>query len=209
MSTLLLLRRFEKPDTFRLTTSNKDYYEMITQELVKELLHYDPETGEFTHKHRGRHHFSNDGRFRHWNDRFSGLKAGKKRSNGYWIITIFNKAYRAHRIAWLYVYGSFPSGQIDHINGVRNDNRIKNLRDVNQAENGKNQKRRSTNTSGVTGVWFSKQKGKYVAEILVNGVKHHIGTFESVTAAAKARKEAERKFGFHKNHGRIVNSSED
>lgn len=182
---------------------------MITQELVKELLHYDPETGIFTHRVRDRKHFSSDGMHRHWNDRFSGENAANiKSESGYCFISIFNKSYRAHRVAWLYVNGHLPSNQIDHINGVRSDNRISNLRCVTNADNGKNQKRRSTNTSGVTGVWKSKQKGKYVAEILVNGKKHHLGTFDLLEDAARARKEAERKFGFHENHGRIVNSSE-
>ena len=209
MSTLLLLRRFEKPDTFRLTTSNKDCYEMITQELVKELLHYDQETGIFTHKARDERHFGSVARCNHWNDRFSGAKASNtKKESGYAFISIFNKSYRAHRIAWLYVYGELPPHQIDHVNGVRDDNRIKNLRAVTNSQNGKNQKRRSTNKSGVTGAWMSKQKGKYIAEILVNGKKHHLGTFDLLEDAAIARKEAEREFGFHENHGRVVNSSE-
>lgn len=175
---------------------------MITKQLLNELVHYNPETGAFTLLYRDRIHFKSDGRHKHWNDRFAGRLAGYVRCNGYVFITILDKKYRAHRLAWLYMTGEFPSDQIDHINGIRSDNRWSNLRSVTNEINAKNQKRKKNNSSGVTGVWWSKQKRKWVAEIMVNYKKIHIGLFSEIEKATAARKEAEKMYGFHKNHGR-------
>jgi len=116
-------------------------------------------------------------------------------------IIINKEHYLAHRLAWLYVNGEFPPDQIDHINHVRNDNRIKNLRTVSCKENQKNKLMHKNNTSGVIGVHWYKPRMKWKAGIKVNGELNHLGYFTSLREAAKARKEAERKYGFHENHG--------
>jgi hypothetical protein len=162
---------------------------MITQERLKELLSYDQDAGLFT-----------------WlvarSRTKKGATAGCMNAVGYLMIGMDNTVYYAHRLAWLYVHGEFPARQIDHINGVRTHNSIANLRSVTHAENGKNKKLPSTNTSGVVGVVWRKNKGKWVANIKVDGKKIHLGSFEKKGNAILARKKAELDHGFHENHGR-------
>lgn len=110
--------------------------------------------------------------------------------------------HKAHRVAWALYYGGWPTGHIDHINGVRNDNRIINLRSVSMQENSKNMKIPSRNTSGVIGVYYNKECGKWVAQINIDKKMVWLGFFETKLAAINARKESETKNGYHKNHGR-------
>ena len=95
--------------------------------------------------------------------------------------------------------------ELDHINGDRLDNRIENLRPVTRQENLKNQKRSIANTSGVTGVYWDRETGKWRALIRIGGKVKTIGRFLSFEEAVMARKEAERKNGYHANHGRVAN----
>lgn len=119
---------------------------MLTQQRLKELLRYNLSTGEFV-----------------WIEEVSKCtrlttkaKAGCITRRGYTRIIVDGKSYQAHRLVWLYNFGSFPSGQIDHINGVKNDNRLSNLRECSQAENMRNTKMKSNNTSGITGVGYTE-----------------------------------------------------
>jgi len=162
----------------------------LTQERLKEILNYNSDTGEFTwliYANRNGAHI--------------GDKAGCISHYGYIIIGIKNRDYRAHRLAWLYIYGEWPKDQIDHINGVRFDNRINNLRSVTNAINGKNQRIRDCNTSGVCGVYWDKSRKKWAAEIIVNHKKIYLGRYHNIKDAAIARKNGEAKYGFHQNHG--------
>jgi len=93
--------------------------------------------------------------------------------------------------------------QIDHINGDRSDNRIENLRAVINADNGRNQKLRVSNSSGVMGVGFCKRAGKWRVRITINGKDKHLGIYKSYSEAVAARLTAEKLHGFHENHGRI------
>ena len=162
---------------------------MITQSELKELLSYNPETGVFTR-------VKNSGRAK------VGDVAGcKDSSNGYIAICVQNKRYRAHRLAWLYVSGKFPKDQIDHINHDRADNRFANLREASNQENHKNTSIQKNNTSGVAGVNWHKASGKWKARIKVSQEDIHLGLFIDIIEAAKARKSAEVKYGFHENHG--------
>ena len=114
-----------------------------------------------------------------------GDTAGSINSHGYVHIQINKKFYKAHRLAWFYVTGKWPE-QIDHINGVRTDNRICNLRDVTSQMNTHNQKFAHKNNSlGVLGV-VKRPSGRFVAEIRVNGKKKQIGTFDTVEEASQA-----------------------
>lgn len=163
---------------------------MLTQAKLKEVLHYDPETGDFT-----------------WvtspaNCIKAGDKAGSKDSYGYHKIALGGKTYKAHRLAWLYTNGEFPEDAIDHINGVRDDNRLVNLRAVTTRENQQNQKKFIHNTSGTTGVHWHKGAQKWVARIFTNGKRIHLGSFEALALAIEARKAADRLYNFHPNHGR-------
>ncbi len=102
---------------------------------------------------------------------------------------------------WFLVHGVWPT-IIDHINGDGLDNRLDNLRNVSSAENNKNKRRNRTNTSGVTGVHYNKPRGKWMADIQVDGWIKRLGQFARLEDAAAARKQAEIDYGFHENHGR-------
>lgn len=170
----------------------------LQQKEVRSLLDYDPKNGQFLWKprqptHRGASVF---------NSRRAGKAAGTTRG-GYLMICIFGVWYRAHRIAWVYMHGEIDNRlQIDHINGVRDDNRICNLRVVTAKENGKNQKRPTTNTSGVIGVSWSKHRKKWLAQIKIEGKAINLGGFDRKEDAVRRRMESEKEYGFHENHGR-------
>ena len=108
-----------------------------------------------------------------------------------------------HRVVMLMCYGFYGEGlEVDHINHVRNDNRLFNLRFVTRSENSKNQSLSSKSTTGVTGVSFLKARKKYIAQIGVNRKLIYLGMFETLEEAAAARAEANLKFKFNNNHGK-------
>ena len=172
--------------------------EELTSKKLKSLVHYSPETGMFTWKERP----IKSNRDKEWNKLYAGKSAGCLCHNsGYVNIVVRCKRYRAHRLAWLYVYGRWPSTQIDHINGNRADNRLDNLREVINAENSKNSGIRKNNTSGIIGVYWSEKYRKWVASIKHAGKNICLGQYEDKDLAITARKKAEARFGFHPNHG--------
>lgn len=111
--------------------------------------------------------------------------AGNLNGNGYVYIKISGKSYRAHRLAWLYVNGSLPSNPIDHINGIRHDNRIANLRECTNAENSHNQ-RRPQGTNPYIGVSFHKRSGLWQASIKKDKKQMHLGYFKNPEDARDA-----------------------
>ena len=131
----------------------------------------------------------------------AGKPVGTIGGTGYIRVPIAGKLYLAHHLVWLWFHGKFPADQIDHINHNRQDNRISNLRDVSQQENGRNTSRSSKNRSGKTGVWLDKRTGKWCAEIFFNGNKHLLGSFINFNEACLRREQAKKEFGFHENHG--------
>lgn len=159
---------------------------MITQEELKELFHYDKDSGLFTYTYsRG--------------NKKSGDIAGTVNKDGYVHIKINKKIYKAHRLAWLYEYGYMPD-YIDHENHSRCDNRISNLCETTYAENNKNESLPSNNESGVIGVHF--RKNRWIAQIGIEDKKIHLGSFLEFSEAVNARKNAEVLYGFHENHGK-------
>ena len=130
--------------------------------------------------------------------------AGYKNNAGYIVIKIKGILYYAHRLAWLYMYGKFPKKLMDHINHDRLDNRICNLRCVSHSGNHKNKSMAPTNTSGCTGVSWDKVNSKWLAQITHNKRAMNLGRYKTFNEAKKARQLAERKYGFHKNHGRAA-----
>ncbi|MCY1427444.1 HNH endonuclease [compost metagenome] len=163
---------------------------MLNRETLKENLHYDLDTGVFTWvKTRG-------------SKAPAGSVAGTVHYSGYRQIHIYGKTYQAHRLAWLAFYGEFPSDQIDHINGIRDENRMENLRAVSNKENGKNQAAPRNNTSGMVGVYWDIATGKWRSNIKIDGRKITIGRYSNFFDAVAARKSAEISYGFHENHGR-------
>lgn len=162
---------------------------ILTQKLLKRIFKYNKETGKFTK-------LFTSGSTR------KGDIAGTTQKNGYIQIEINKKGYKAHRLAWLYVKGYFPKEQIDHINHVRSDNRFLNLRECTNAENAKNNSKHKNNTSGFVGVNFRGDVGMWQARICVNGKRVNLGCFSSKIEAINARKNANVKYGYHKNHGK-------
>lgn len=161
----------------------------MTQKELKELFAYDSETGDFT-------------RIKATSNSVKvGEVINSKDAYGYIHTRIKGNRYKVHRLIWLYVHGKFPKHQIDHINHIRDDNRICNLREVTHQENAKNVSMNCNNTSGTVGVRFNKGMNKWVSRIMLNQRALWLGCFDSKEDAIKVRKEAEIKYGFHKNHG--------
>lgn len=150
---------------------------------VRKCLDYDPDTGVLTWRRRPWWHFST-GSDRGWNKRYAGTPAGRIR-HGYVVITLDGKSLFAHRLAWLIVHGHWPEVHIDHVNGVRDDNRLCNLREATHEENQRNQSLRCDNSSGYKGVRLHKC-GKFVANIGHAGRKHYLGLFATAEEAYEA-----------------------
>lgn len=173
----------------------------LTQELVKELLEYDPETGIFKWKQRSEKWFKRQQDYKTWNNKFQGTVAGTiDKSNGYIRISIFKKLTYAHRLAFVYMCDVEPV-EVDHLNHIRTDNRWQNLRDISHDENTRNVSVGIRGKFGVMGVSWYSTNGKWRAYIHENGFIH-LGYFENFEDAVSARKEAEVKYGYHENHGR-------
>ena len=177
-----------------------------SQDELLRLLQCDAATGRLFWKERPPELFKS-GRYTKerscliWNTKNAGNEAFTANDgHGYLCGAIFGSLYRAHRIIWKIVHNEDPP-QIDHINGVRSDNRISNLRAVSNAANHKNMKRSSANSSGHTGVlWFARTR-RWRSEITVDGRNVHLGYFLNLEDAVAARKEAEVRHGYHANHG--------
>lgn len=175
---------------------------MITADYAKECLEYHPVSGKLYWKNRPREHFQADHRWKTFVNNCAGKEAGNNKSTGYISIQIDGRRYMAHRLAWLIAHGRWPESDIDHINGVRTDNRLINLRKASRTDNAKNRAVRNDNTSGMTGVYWDKSVRKWKAEIWLNGKRKNIGRFLTYEDAAAKRKEAEVRCGYHENHGR-------
>lgn len=163
---------------------------ILTQARLKELLHYNPETGVFTWIK------SNSPRA------MAGAIAGTYvKATGYCALAIDNKDYLQHRLAWLYIYGKFPEADIDHINGVPHDNRLLNLRSCTRAQNLSNMKVCTTNSSGQKGVSFDKTRNKWKAQISIKNWNTFIGRFNTKEEASTAYQKfaAELRGSFHSN----------
>jgi len=164
----------------------------LTQEEVRCYFNYDPQTGALVNK----------------NQRWFGCpveigaEAGTFYPDTRFIrVMVDGKSYLAHRLIWLYVYGSWPE-YVDHIDQDRTNNRINNLRDVTHAVNTRNKPKYKSNKSGVTGVNLSRS-GKWF--VIINkevGVRKNMGTFSDKFEAICCRKSAENKYGYHTNHGK-------
>lgn len=153
---------------------------VLTQERVRELFDYDPDTGIFTRKIKIRGGF------------LPGIGITRVGCGGYVTVSVDKKAYYLHRLVWLWWYGSHPTGHVDHINRVRSDNRIHNLREASHRHNLINSQLYSNNASGVKGVGWYKRKGKWVARINGStGKSSLLGYFSDFTEAVAHRYAAE------------------
>lgn len=152
----------------------------LTAETLREHLSYDPGTGVFTRRK------SNTNAVK------AGTVAGSLARNGYVTIMVNGHMYKAHRLAWLYVYGVWPAHHIDHINGVKHDNRIANLRDVPMSINAQNL-RAAKRANPYLGVSYHKAHNNWRATIKINGRYKHLGSFDTPEDARDAYLEAKRK----------------
>lgn len=146
---------------------------MITYQRLREVLRYDPETGIFT-----------------WlvitsNRVLIGDVAGTL-NDDYLVVQIDGRKYRAHRLAWFYMTGEWPSDQIDHWDLNRANNRWENLRKATNSKNSANTRRPMTNTSGFKGVWLDKPTNKWRAKIQVRGEQRYLGYFDTPESAHHA-----------------------
>lgn len=153
----------------------------LTANNVRELLNYDQETGVFTWK------------VDVAKNRKAGQMAGSLSTQEYVVLTINGKTYKAHRVAWLYVYGEWPASILDHINQVKNDNRITNLRLSDAVLNGKNRKP-NKGRENTTGASFVKSRNRWIASIMVDKKRLHLGSFVNQTDAVAAYATAKEKF---------------
>ena len=154
-----------------------DKESLLTQEYLKYILHYNPETGIFTRKRPTGYGTK------------KGQVVGSERSKGYLGVSINTKSYLLHRLAWFYTTNRWPKDQIDHINGVKNDNRWCNLREATNKQNCLAQGVRSDNTSGYKGVYWHKASQKWLASVQIN-----VGAFDNKHDAAKAYNKAAKEY---------------
>lgn len=168
----------------------------LTQEYVKAILDYNPDTGILTWKYRA------DAEQR-WNTRFAGKEAGYIATPGGMprrYITINGILYLNARVIWLWHYGDPIPVEIDHEDTNSLNDRIKNLRSATHSENSKNRSAYNTNTSGIKGVYWVKAMNKWKAAITVDYKQVHLGYFNTIEEATAARREATIKY--HGIYGR-------
>lgn len=156
---------------------------LAIQERLKEVYNYDPESGLFTFKiKRGPMEV--------------GSLAGTVNKGGYIQMSFDGKLYVAHRLAWLYMTGSWPDGWVDHRDTIRTNNRFDNLRVVTPTVSNRNRNMNKRNTSGTTGISWNKKQSKWQAHICVDSKMINLGSFEYKEDAIFARMTAEKKYGY-------------
>lgn len=172
---------------------------------ARAMLDYNAETGKLFWKLRPLAYFKDERAQKIWNTRYAGSEAFTHvHARGYLCGVVCYRSYLAHRVVWLMCTGDWPNQQIDHINGVRSDNRFENLRDVSAAENMKNLTLQSRNRSGVPGVNWCPRQQKWRVYITTNRVMKSLGFFDDFDLAVAKRRAAEIENGFHPNHGRAA-----
>ena len=154
----------------------------LDAQYVREVLDFDPNTGDF-----------------HWRVDLGtsrrGQIAGGLSSKGYIQIGVGGRTISAHRLAWIHVYGAWPTNCIDHINGIKSDNRISNLRDVEHRVNMQNKRRASgkNKSSGLIGAWRESGSKRWVSRITVDQKRIFLGSFGTAEEAHSAYVGAKRR----------------
>jgi hypothetical protein len=159
-----------------------------SQDRLKGMFDYCPESGNITWKYQSHQR-------KGWNTRYSGKVAGSVNKGGYINIFFDRRPHLAHRIIFVILYGSCPEN-IDHINGIPNDNRLVNIRASTIRLNARNRTLSSSNTSGHAGVIWVEKRQRFMPRIKINGKLHYLGSHKELEHAVAARKAAELKFGF-------------
>lgn len=178
----------------------------FSQEFLKQLLSYDPETGEFMWQVRALDWFPDEREWKRWNKRYAGKRAGCEHTNkdGYKYRAIRmpgNVLRKEHQLAIVYMTGHHSEGDVDHVNRDGRDNRWRNLRTTDRSNNCRNRSKRTDNASGVTGVSFCKSSGMWRARVTVNGKVTTLGRFTEIDEAAMAVLEFRADHGFSPSHG--------
>lgn len=165
----------------------------ITVEYIQERLDYDLDKGKLYWKPTSN---------KSWSTKFAGKEAGCRFNGGYIKLSIDNEGYLAHRLLWVLAHGYWPDG-IDHINGIRSDNRIVNLREANQSQNMSNVARWAHNTSGVKNVRWHEATGKWLVRVKKRGYTHYFGYYEDLEEACEVAHKARIELhGAYSNHGK-------
>jgi len=175
---------------------------IISYQYASEAVSYNQDTGILKWRIRPPHHFRATRGHKIFNTKHAGSKAGNLSEKGYLRLVLNGKTIVVHRIIFLLMTGRLPYHQIDHKNHNRSDNRWGNLREATNDQNHLNQKLNSSNTSGHTGVCWDKANKKWRALICFRGNKISLGRFGDIEDAISARTSANKKYGFHKNHGK-------
>ncbi|MES2367701.1 MAG: HNH endonuclease [Pseudomonadota bacterium] len=176
---------------------------ILTRERVLETLGYSPVTGVFIWKDRPRESFKRSNSWEQFKTRRAGKVAGCVGDHGYILIRLDDILYKSHRLAFLIMTGEMPE-MVDHINHNSADNRWINLKVANHEINHKNKTINTSNKSGITGVSFVKSERRWIAFIGNGRKKIRLGRFDTKEAAAIARADAEKLYGFHPNHGKAI-----
>ena len=155
----------------------------LTVERVKEIFNYCPLSGDLS--------------------RINGAKTGSVSHNGYLRVSVDGRSIAAQKVIWLYMTGSLPTEDIDHINHIRLDNRWANLREVSRKQNMQNAKKSKANSSGFTGVVWCTQQEQWKAQVMIDGKNKSLGRYDCKLDAVASRIRANIFYGFHTNHGAI------
>lgn len=177
----------------------------LTPDELRQLLTFNPDTGKLFWKERPVELFKHSGSWTaehfcsRWNSRFANKEAFISiNSGGYHQGRIHYRLHVAHRVIWAMYHDEWPKDEIDHINGNRRDNRVVNLREVNRVQNQQNMRMHSRNSSGFTGVSWSKKNACW--RVMIQ--RRYIGQFSSLHEAVEAYEREKRILGFHPNHGK-------
>lgn len=170
----------------------------VSHELLLKRLNYNKDTGIFQWKEVNPKA----------NSAKHGEAIGRVNKEGYVVITLEGAKIVAHRLAWFYVTGRLPDGEVDHVNHDKRDNSWENLREVTRLNNSRNKSKHKNNSSGITGVYWVGRIRKWQASIGVylesetRSIRKHLGYFKCIEEATAARRAAEIKYNYHPNHGK-------